>query len=206
MKRLVIWLLAVVVLLVPLTSCCPQERLQQAWDYGYEQGKTEGRSGGYTQEDLDAAHQAGYDEGYNIGHEQGYDAGSIAGYRVGYDEGQRYGYTEGFHDAIVKIVDEWFLSIISVTSPVSPGQNATLRAITLPNAFCAIDVYYKSGKSEAAGLYPHRADEDGWISWTWKVGTRTTPGRWKIIVTASDVDGWFPGETTLSQTTYFEVQ
>ena len=42
-----------------------------------------------------------------------------------------------------------------------------------------IAVYYKSGASRAQGLYPKRGAR---ISWTWKVGTRTTPGRWGIVV------------------------
>lgn len=46
-------------------------------------------------------------------------------------------------------------------------------------ATCSITVYYKSGPSVAAGLYPKRGSR---ISWTWKVGTRTTPGRWSIVV------------------------
>jgi len=46
-------------------------------------------------------------------------------------------------------------------------------------ATCSITVYYKSGPSSAAGLYPEQGRR---ISWTWKVGTRTTPGRWPITV------------------------
>jgi len=44
---------------------------------------------------------------------------------------------------------------------------------------------YKSGPSHAAGLVPKVAAADGTVSWTWKVGTRTTPGAWPITVTAS---------------------
>ena len=50
-----------------------------------------------------------------------------------------------------------------------------------PNARCSITVNYKSGPSHAAGLYPKRST-GGRVSWTWKVGTRTTPGRWSIVV------------------------
>ena len=92
------------------------------------------------------------------------------------------------------------LQIVSVTSPVSPGANATLVAKTAPGAQCAITVYYKSGPSSAAGLYPKGADSAGSVSWTWKVGTRTTAGSWRIVVSAS-LDG-----ETISQTTYFTVQ
>ncbi len=95
---------------------------------------------------------------------------------------------------------ELTLTIVSVTSPVGPGYNATLIAKTAPGARCTITVYYKSGPSEAAGLYPKDADANGSVSWTWKVGTRTTPGSWRIVVTAS-----LSGKT-VSQTTYFTVQ
>jgi hypothetical protein len=66
-----------------------------------------------------------------------------------------------------------------VTSPISHGSYAALTVVVSPAATCAIAVYYKSGPSHAAGLYPKRGAR---ISWTWKVGTRTTPGRWPIIV------------------------
>ena len=52
---------------------------------------------------------------------------------------------------------------------------------------------------EAAGLYPKNADQEGTVSWTWKVDTRTTPGRWRIVVTA-EKDG-----SRASAATYFTV-
>jgi hypothetical protein len=60
-----------------------------------------------------------------------------------------------------------------------------LRANTEPGAFCNITVYYKSGPSEAQGLDPKDADSSGNVSWTWKVGTRTTPGTWRVITASS---------------------
>jgi hypothetical protein len=71
--------------------------------------------------------------------------------------------------------------LLSVTSPASPGSYATLRASVSPSRTCSITVYYKSGPSHAQGLYPKRP-VNGRVSWTWKVGTRTTPGRWPIVV------------------------
>jgi hypothetical protein len=73
--------------------------------------------------------------------------------------------------------------LVRVTSPVSAGSYATLVAHVAPsNVTCSIAVYYKSGKSTAAGLRPLRRPVAGRVSWTWKVGTRTTPGRWPIYV------------------------
>jgi micrococcal nuclease len=69
--------------------------------------------------------------------------------------------------------------LVRVTSPVSHGSYATLSVKVSRVATCSITVNYKSGPSHAAGLYPQRGTR---ISWTWKVGTRTTPGRWPITV------------------------
>jgi hypothetical protein len=69
--------------------------------------------------------------------------------------------------------------LVSVTSPVPHGAYAALTVAASPAQTCSITVYYKSGPSSAAGLYPKRGSR---ISWTWKVGTRTTPGRWPITV------------------------
>src|SRR4051794_28251593 len=62
----------------------------------------------------------------------------------------------------------------------SPGQYATLAVSVTPSANCSITVMYKSGPSEANGLDQKRGSR---INWTWKIGTRTTPGTWPILVT-----------------------
>jgi len=72
--------------------------------------------------------------------------------------------------------------LVHVTSPVSAGSYATLVARVVPSRVtCSITVYYYSGPSHAAGLYSKHPIA-GRVSWTWKVGTRTTPGRWPIRV------------------------
>lgn len=106
---------------------------------------------------------------------------------------------EGIFTVAEKVIQQLFLEITSVTSLIGKGYTATLQAKTVPGAHCTITVYYKSGPSSAAGLYGKTADSQGNVSWSWKVGTRTTPGSWRIVVTASlDSD-------TVSQTTYFTV-
>lgn len=69
--------------------------------------------------------------------------------------------------------------LVHVTSPVSHGSYATLTVSVSRTATCSITVNYLSGPSSAQGLYPKRGRR---ISWSWKVGTRTTPGRWPITV------------------------
>lgn len=76
-----------------------------------------------------------------------------------------------------------FLSLVSLSSPVAPFSDATIQIQTKPGANCSISVFYKSGLSRAKGLSPQVADSKGRISWRWRVGSNTTPGRWPIVVT-----------------------
>ncbi|HWB23556.1 MAG TPA: hypothetical protein VG652_11805 [Gaiellaceae bacterium] len=71
--------------------------------------------------------------------------------------------------------------LVTVTSPARPGTAARLVARVSPGATCSIVVNYKSGPSHAQGLTPERS-VGGIVSWSWIVGTRTTPGRWGIVV------------------------
>jgi hypothetical protein len=71
--------------------------------------------------------------------------------------------------------------LVSVSSPTYPGAYARLTAAVSPARTCSITVWYKSGPSHAQGLYAKRPS-GGRVSWTWKVGTNTTPGRWAITV------------------------
>jgi hypothetical protein len=72
--------------------------------------------------------------------------------------------------------------LVSVTSPMRAGSTATVVAKVSIRATCSITVLYKSGPSVAQGLYPKRVSTAGRVSWSWRVGTRTTPGRWPITV------------------------
>ena len=66
--------------------------------------------------------------------------------------------------------------------PAYRGNPVTLTArVSSSRVTCSITVYYKSGRSHAKGLYSKRPIR-GRVSWTWLVGTRTTPGRWPIVV------------------------
>jgi competence protein ComEC len=86
------------------------------------------------------------------------------------------------------------LEIVSLTSPISKGAIASLKAKTSPNAQCSITVYYKSGPSSASGLGSKTADGSGMVSWSWKVGIKTTPGTWSISVTCGGVTQQIPFE------------
>lgn len=74
------------------------------------------------------------------------------------------------------------LSVVSLTSPVAPFTDATIQVQTTAGARCAITVLYKSGPSRAKGLFSQTADGKGRITWRWRVGSNTTPGRWPIVI------------------------
>ncbi len=71
--------------------------------------------------------------------------------------------------------------LVRITSPIATGSNATLTVAVTPASACAITVTYSTGPSRAKGLGRKRA-VNGRVSWTWKVGSQTTPGRWPIAV------------------------
>jgi hypothetical protein len=73
--------------------------------------------------------------------------------------------------------------LVTVTSPTPPGSDVTLTISTTPGSNCSIVVRYKSGPSKAKGLIPQMVNSLGRTSWTWRVGSNTTPGRWPIVVT-----------------------
>jgi len=79
------------------------------------------------------------------------------------------------------------ITVTQLTSPISRGSNATISINTAPNTYCSIIVYYKSGASKAQGLDPKNSDGNGNCSWTWKVGTRTTPGDWRIVIKVKNI-------------------
>ena len=74
------------------------------------------------------------------------------------------------------------VALVSLTSPILPGANAILVIQVAAGAVCDPGVIYKSGDSSAQGLEPKAAGGDGTLSWTWKVGSRTTPGTWTVYV------------------------
>ena len=66
---------------------------------------------------------------------------------------------------------------------VGRGYYASIAEKTNPNAKCSLKVVYKSGPSRAQGVGARSASASGVASWSWKVGTNTTPGSWPVIVT-----------------------
>ena len=66
------------------------------------------------------------------------------------------------------------IKLVSISSPVSRGSTAKVSIIGKPNTKYTISVYYSSGASTPAGLDPKTSDANGKVSWSWKIGSRTT--------------------------------
>ncbi len=77
------------------------------------------------------------------------------------------------------------VSVQSLTSPVAPGENASITIRTLPGAECTITVEYNKVKSTDSGLVAKVADEYGMVDWTWTVDASAPKGKWPVDVTCS---------------------
>lgn len=76
------------------------------------------------------------------------------------------------------------LKIVSVTSSVLAGADASLSAITSPYATCSLSVTLPSGaESQSQGLGSATADSSGTLQWSWQTGWRTDPGTATATVT-----------------------
>lgn len=76
-------------------------------------------------------------------------------------------------------------AIEMLTSPITPGMNATVNIKTNANADCAVLVTYNKVASKDSGLTPKTADEFGIISWTWTVESTVPYGTWPVKVTCT---------------------
>lgn len=77
------------------------------------------------------------------------------------------------------------IEIVSLSSPISRGNTATLEIKGAPNTSYSIAVYYSNNKSTAKGLEEKTSDNEGLASWSWKVGARTKEGTHKIIISSN---------------------
>ena len=74
------------------------------------------------------------------------------------------------------------LQILAWPETIGRNETGTVKIKGKANTEYSITVYYKSGPSTAKGLEAKTSDADGYVSWSWKVGGRTTPGTYKIVV------------------------
>ena len=78
------------------------------------------------------------------------------------------------------------LRLISLTSPIEAGKQATLVAQGCPGVEYDISVRYASGESTAKGLEPQTAAADGSLSWTFRVSSRVAAGEYPVTVSGGD--------------------
>lgn len=74
-------------------------------------------------------------------------------------------------------------SVQSLTSPVAPGENASIIIKTNPGSWCTISVMYNKIPSTDSGLKGKTADEFGIATWAWTVEASRPTGKWPVTVT-----------------------
>ena len=74
------------------------------------------------------------------------------------------------------------LTLVDVTDTVPAGKKATVTVKGLPNTEYSITVTYSTSVSQASGLEAKTTDENGLVSWTWRVGNNTKPGRYTVEI------------------------
>ena len=78
------------------------------------------------------------------------------------------------------------VALLSKPEPAYIARQATIRVKITPGASANLSVFYKTGESTAKHVGWATADENGYVEWTWFVGTRTTPGTWPFVIETSD--------------------
>lgn len=89
--------------------------------------------------------------------------------------------------AVEPLTVENGIVILSFPETIQPGEKATVTIQGRPGVEYTITVYYKSGPATAAGLEPAMADGEGYVSWTWRVSGRTSPGTYEIVISGGGV-------------------
>lgn len=78
------------------------------------------------------------------------------------------------------------LRLLFLTETVKRGEMATVTLRGIPGQTYVITVHYPSSISTASGLEPKIADENGEVSWSWRVGSRTSEGSHRIVIEGAD--------------------
>lgn len=74
------------------------------------------------------------------------------------------------------------ITFIAWPQTISRNETGTVTIKGKPNTSYTITVYYKSGPSTADGLGTKTSDGNGYVTWNWKIGGRTSFGTFKIVV------------------------
>jgi hypothetical protein len=83
---------------------------------------------------------------------------------------------------------------LTVTSPVEVGSHATVTIKTQPGTGCNITYYTPKGNPSASQELTERlADGNGLCTWSWQIGTNTTPGKGRVIISVGDSGETYTG-------------
>lgn len=74
-------------------------------------------------------------------------------------------------------------SVQNITSPVKPGDNASISIKSNPGSICSITVTYNGVPSKDSGLADRTTDEFGVTTWAWTVEPTVPEGSWPVTVT-----------------------
>lgn len=74
------------------------------------------------------------------------------------------------------------LRVTSSHLNVKRGQYASVTVKGKPRSVGTLTLIYKSGRSKAQHLQNIRSSKAGYITWRWKVGTRTTKGYYRVTI------------------------
>lgn len=77
------------------------------------------------------------------------------------------------------------VAIGSFTTPVKPGDNASIQVHTQPTSTCTIAVTYNGVTATDSGLINKTADDYGTVGWSWTVPAATPEGKWPVKVTCT---------------------
>ena len=78
------------------------------------------------------------------------------------------------------------LKVVAKSNNVSANSTASINIKGKPNTIYSITVYYSSGASKAKGLEDKKSDGNGKVSWSWKVGSRTKQGTYRIVISGGN--------------------
>jgi hypothetical protein len=72
---------------------------------------------------------------------------------------------------------------VSVTSPNSPGDRATLFArVSSPRAKCSLTIRYRTRSAQRTTRLAAKRAVGGRLSWRWTIAGGTATGRWPIQI------------------------
>lgn len=74
------------------------------------------------------------------------------------------------------------LTLVDITETVSAGKTASVTVKGLPNTEYSIVVTYATTVSQAKGLEEKYTDENGIVTWSWRVGNQTKPGKYTVEI------------------------